>query len=143
MLLMPLEVALNFVDRINRGDVDGLAGLMTDDHRFIDSMGAEIRGRETMRLGWVEYLRMVPDYRIDVLQTLVEEDVIVLLGTAGGTCSRTGGPPTHGAWQTPAAWRALIRDGLVAEWQVYADNEPIRRQLSGGFAPVGGPGSAL
>jgi hypothetical protein len=25
--------------------------------------------------------------------------------------------------------RAIIRDGQVAEWQVYADNEPIREQM--------------
>jgi hypothetical protein len=25
--------------------------------------------------------------------------------------------------------RALVRDGQIAEWQVYADNEPIREQM--------------
>jgi hypothetical protein len=34
-------------------------------------------------------------------------------------------PENH--WTTPAAWRASIRDGLIAEWRVYADNEPIRQ----------------
>ena len=23
----------------------------------------------------------------------------------------------------------LVRDGLIAEWQVYADNEPIRQRM--------------
>jgi hypothetical protein len=32
-------------------------------------------------------------------------------------------------WQTPAAIRALIEDGKVAEWRVYADNEPIRQRI--------------
>jgi hypothetical protein len=30
---------------------------------------------------------------------------------------------------TPAAFRALIEDGKVAEWRVYADNEPLRRLM--------------
>ena len=40
----------------------------------------------------------------------------------------TGHQGTYAAtkWQTPAAWKARIRGPLVAEWRVYADNEPIR-----------------
>jgi len=29
-------------------------------------------------------------------------------------------------WKTPASWRAAVKDGKIAVWQVYADNEPIR-----------------
>lgn len=29
-------------------------------------------------------------------------------------------------WTTPAAWRAVVKDGKIAVWQVFADNEPIR-----------------
>ena len=32
-------VARAFVDAINRQDVEGLAGLMTPEHRFVDSLG--------------------------------------------------------------------------------------------------------
>ena len=35
-------------------------------------------------------------------------------------------------WQTPVAIRASVEDGLVAEWRVYADNEPIRKVMSSG-----------
>jgi len=41
---------------------------------------------------------------------------------------------------TPAALRALMRGTLVAEWQVYADNEPIRRCMQ--RAANDAPGSA-
>jgi hypothetical protein len=34
--------------------------------------------------------------------------------------------PKGNFWKTPAAWRAVIKEGKVAVWQVYADNEPIR-----------------
>jgi len=33
------------------------------------------------------------------------------------------------AWTVPTAWRAVVRNGQVAEWQVYADNEPLRASL--------------
>jgi ketosteroid isomerase-like protein len=29
-------------------------------------------------------------------------------------------------WKTPASWRAVVKDGRISVWQVYADNEPIR-----------------
>jgi ketosteroid isomerase-like protein len=41
-----LTVAQKFVERINAADVAGLAALMTEDHRFVDSLGNEVSGRE-------------------------------------------------------------------------------------------------
>jgi hypothetical protein len=32
-------------------------------------------------------------------------------------------------WSCPAACRARIDGPLVAEWQVYADNEPLRQVM--------------
>ena len=37
-------------------------------------------------------------------------------------------------WEIPAAWKAVVRDGLVAHWQVFADNQPVRK-LMGDSAP--------
>jgi hypothetical protein len=28
-------------------------------------------------------------------------------------------------WRTPAAWLAIVENGLVKEWRVYADNKPV------------------
>ena len=43
---------------------------------------------------------------------------MLVAGEAGGTID---GEP----WRTPAAWKVMIRDGVVAEWQVFADNKPV------------------
>ncbi len=43
------EVVHRFVDRINAHGVNGVSALMTEDRRFIDSLGAEVVGRERMR----------------------------------------------------------------------------------------------
>jgi ketosteroid isomerase-like protein len=45
----PESLAHVFVQAINRQDVDALAELMTPGHRFVDSLGAVVEGRETMR----------------------------------------------------------------------------------------------
>ena len=128
--LSPLEVAELFVKKINSQDLIGLAELMSVEHRFIDSLGTEFSGREAMKEGWRYYFQMVPDYRIEVTERLCNGDVVVLLGMARGTYTSDGTLDAANAWETPAAWRARITSGQVEEWQVYADNEPIRRCIT-------------
>lgn len=118
-----------FIEYINRQDVEGLCRLMTADHLFVDSAGTEIRGRENMREGWRAYFGMVPDYRITVSEHLQSADIVALFGRAGGTYSPDGRMLGQNRWETPAAWKAVVRDGLIAEWRVYADNEPMQRLM--------------
>ncbi len=125
----PQTIAHAFVEAINSHDLNELSNLMSEDHRFVDSLGTAVQGREKMRDGWAGYLRMVPDYAVTVEETFSEGSVIVMLGTARGTYIQDRQLLPANAWQTPAAWRAQIEDGKVAEWRVYADNEPIRRLM--------------
>lgn len=120
----PADVAMHFVQAINRQDVGALAALMTPEHQFTDSLGNAVRGREKMRAGWRGYFAMVPDYTLEINEAFVRDSVVLLLGTAGGTYA-----PTGQRWQTPAALRARIEDDQVAEWRVYADNEPLRKLM--------------
>jgi ketosteroid isomerase-like protein len=122
--------AAAFVEAINRHDVDALYALMSDGHRFIDSLGAIFDGREAMRAGWAAYFRMVPDYVLTVRETLCDGAVVVMLGTASGTYAKDGSRESANRWEIPAALRAEVHDGRVTEWQVYADNEPLRRRMA-------------
>lgn len=123
-------VALAFVGAINRQDADALAELMTEQHRFVDSLGGEFVGREKLRIAWNAYFRMVPDYTISVGETFCQGPVMVMLGLAQGTFVRNGERKPENCWSSPAALRAYVEDGLIAEWRVYADNEPIRRLIA-------------
>lgn len=123
-------VAQAFIRAINRQDVDRLVELMSPAHRFIDSLGTVIAGREKMRGGWAAYFRMVPDYAIAIEEFYPGDPVVVMLGIAGGTYTRDGSLHPENHWQTPIAIRALVEDGLVAEWCVYADNEPFRKVMA-------------
>jgi len=123
------SVAHGFVRAINRQDVAALAESMTAEHRFIDSLGAVSEGREKVLAGWAAYFRMVPDYAIAVDETLCDGPVVVMLGVARGTYAPDGQLREAKSWETPAALRAFIEDGKVAEWRVYADNEPIRQKM--------------
>ena len=126
-------VAQAFLRAINRQDVDRLAELMSPSHRFIDSLGNLVEGRDKMRAGWAAYFRMVPDYAIAIEEYYPAgetDPVVILLGVASGTYTRDGSLHPANQWQTPIAIRALIEDGLVTEWRVYADNDPIRKLMS-------------
>lgn len=118
-----------FVRAINRQDVDALAGLMAESHRFVDSLGAVVEGRETVRAAWTAYFRMVPDYSVAVEETYCAGPVVVMLGMAQGTLAPDAQLKPENRWHTPAAFRALVEEGEVAEWRIYADNEPIRALL--------------
>lgn len=55
--LMP--TALKFSEKINQQDVEGLAGLMTDDHTFIDSGCNITKGKDAMKEGWREFFKEI------------------------------------------------------------------------------------
>jgi ketosteroid isomerase-like protein len=126
----PDAVARAFAGAINSHDIDRITDLMTDHHRFVDSLGAVVVGRGAMRSGWISYFQMVPDYTIQIDESFDRAGVIVMLGTARGTFAPDGQMRTGNEWQTPAAWRALVEGDRVAEWRVYADNEPVRKLMA-------------
>src|ERR1039458_1330781 len=45
-------VAKAFMRAINRQDVDSLAELMTEEHRFVDALGNVVAGQDRMRRGF-------------------------------------------------------------------------------------------
>jgi ketosteroid isomerase-like protein len=125
----PVATVLSFIDRINAGDVDGLCALMTENHIFIDGLGNRVVGRENLRAGWKSYLVWFPDYRISHEQIFQDRDVVAVLGSASATYAVNGKLPKENHWEIPAAWKAVVRDGLIAEWRVYCDNQPARKLL--------------
>ncbi|HUJ31266.1 MAG TPA: nuclear transport factor 2 family protein [Candidatus Acidoferrum sp.] len=125
-----VEVALAFVAKINAHDVDGVVALLSSDHVFIDGLGSIFRGAEQMRSGWKTYLAWFPDYAIEVTEQFSRRDAVGLFGKARGTFAVNGKLPRENSWEIPAAWRAVVRNGRVAEWQVYCDNDPARKIMA-------------
>jgi ketosteroid isomerase-like protein len=125
----PVPVVLEFMDRINAADVEGVCRLMTEDHVFIDGLGNRFAGRESMRAGWKMYFSWFPDYRVSHQEIFQEHASVAVFGVASGTYAVNGKLPTENHWQIPAAWRAVVRDGQIAEWRVYCDNQPARKLM--------------
>ena len=120
-----------YIRAINAGDVDAIAAAIDEAHMFVDSLGNRIEGRDAMRAGWLSYLRLFPDYRIEVETMLCEGGTVLLCGHASATLHREGRAVAGGGWRIPAAWRGEVERGLVKFWQVYADNKPVHALLGG------------
>ena len=119
------ETVLQFLERINQRDVDGLAACMTDDHVFIDSLGHAVRGRDGMRAGWRGYFTFCPDYWLSHEEIFADGNRVAVFGAAGGTIAVAGKLLPENKWRTQGAWLAVVEQALVKEWRVYADNKPV------------------
>ena len=122
----PIEVVLQFERLINSRDPKAVCEHLTPDSVFIDSLGNRVEGAMKMLPAWEGYFKMVPDYAISHSEIFANGNVVALFGTANGTLAQEGKLSKDDFWQTPAAWCAIVRDGKIALWQVFADNEPIR-----------------
>jgi len=130
-------VTRRFVEAVNARDAERILAHATNDHVFIDSLGFRTTGRAQLREAWSAYFKMVPDFRISLDQVIEHGEVVVAFGAASGTWKGKAPPRAEDRWSTPAAWRAVVRAGQVAEWRVYADNEPLRAiQRRNGAAPI-------
>ena len=76
-----------------------------------------------MEAGWRAYFGMCPDYWIRTDDAIAEGGAVLAVGEAGGTIDGI-------SWRTPAAWKAVVRDGKVEEWRVFADNKPVYEILA-------------
>jgi ketosteroid isomerase-like protein len=111
-----MKTITEFAAAINSHDLEKIAVLMSDDHKFIDAHGHEMAGKETMKAGWGSYFGLFPDYYIEIEQILSKGDLAVACGYAGAGRGKK-------AWRIPAAWRAIVRDRKIKLWQVYADTK--------------------
>jgi len=104
-----MSIALQFNEKINEQDPEGLAELMTEDHTFIDSDNNTTKGRETMKKGWKEFFKRYPDYRNIFTGVTTQNNIVIMIGYS--TCSHR---PLNG----PNIWTAKIRGKHVSEWRV-------------------------
>jgi uncharacterized protein (TIGR02246 family) len=123
-------VVLSFVRKINAHDVEGLAGLMTEDHFFVDSLGRSFKGIEKLRKGWTEYFELFSNYTVTVTDVFEKRGTIVLLGTATGIYVNPKSKERT-RWKVPAAWKAVVSKGKICEWRVFADNFETMKLVTG------------
>ena len=123
------DTALAFIDCINMHELHRIVALVTEDHLFIDARGNQARGRRQLERSWRAYFEWFPDYSIAVDQAFANGNIAVVTGSAMGTCAIRGRMNPETRWKVPSAWQGVMRNGRIAEWRVYADNEPVWKAM--------------
>jgi hypothetical protein len=82
-----------------------------------------------MRKGWRAYFDAIAQYQIRADEFFQTDDRLAIFGSASGIYAGGGPASPDNFWEVPAAWRAAIQDGRIAEWRVYADNQPLRKLM--------------
>jgi hypothetical protein len=62
--LPPVAAVISFINRINRGDVEGLSAMMTDDHELIVFDENPLPGQTANMKAWAGYVAAYPRYVI-------------------------------------------------------------------------------
>ncbi len=125
--LPPVAVTISFIDCINRGDLDGLASLMSDDHS-LEVMGeTPVTGREDNVDAWADYFTSFPDYVI-YPHRLCEQTpgVVAVLGHTTGSHLEL---PDDQESQLTLIWVAHVDDGAVDRWRLVEDTIAARREF--------------
>jgi len=118
---MNAQVVLEFIRAINAADVEKMCSLMTEHHVFTDSQNNKVIGRDAMKQAWIEYYKLFPDYHIEVNDVLEKHDIIVVTGYAGATYKNLRHEDKDNSWIVPACFKAIVADGKIELWQVFAD----------------------
>ncbi len=120
---MGRTIILEFVDFINKHDIEGMTNLMTDDHTFIDAHNNKVTGKDTMKASWQLYFGWFPDYTIEVCDIIQGGQCIALLGFANGTYHNLNNPERSNYFHLPSAWKVIVENDKIKQWQVYADTK--------------------
>jgi limonene-1,2-epoxide hydrolase len=121
MVTNEIDVVKAFIAAINRRNPEAISDLMTEDHTFVDSAGTIETGREKMTAGWEGYFQMFPDYTIQAESIISDKALVAVFGSASGTYNGKRGLVPENIIAMPAAWKAIVADGKIKFWQVYAD----------------------
>lgn len=121
MKLTPASAAAEFNEHINAANLRALASLVSEDHRFIDTVGNMVVGKPACIAAWSAFFAAFPGYR-NTLEKFYELDNLVTI-TGFSEC------PNHPELSGPAIWTATVMAGRLTEWRVYQDTVSNRMNL--------------
>lgn len=124
--LPPVAAVVAFIDRINKGDIDGLARLMTDGHVLRVHDDPPVVGRDANIAAWRGYVDAFPTYAIEPEGFALNGGRVVVWGTTTGSHL---GLPDQEERRLGVLWAAEVHDGLIRSWQALEDTAENRRTL--------------
>ena len=124
--LPPTAAVVSFIDCVNRGDIEGLAALMTEDHQLAVLDEAPLVGRDANIEAWIGYVTSFPEYVIRPRHLVADGGRVAMVGTTTGSHL---GLPDDEELLLEVVWVAEVVDGRLASWQIVEDGAELRRAL--------------
>ena len=129
--LPPLAAVVSFLDCINRGDVDGLGRLMTDDHQLVVLDEPPLVGRDANLAAWDGYFTGFPLCVVYPRHLAAKGSTVAVLGTTTGSHL---GLPDHEEQRLDVLWLAEVTHGQLSRWEIA---EPTAEALAAAGIPAG------
>jgi hypothetical protein len=123
--LRPLAAVVSFIDCINRGDLDGLGALMSEDHRLVVLDAPPLVGRGANLDAWQGYFSSFPEYVIYPHHMSVADSRVAVLGATTGSHV---GLPDEEELGLSVIWLADVQGGALSSWQVAEDTPEARHR---------------
>jgi ketosteroid isomerase-like protein len=120
---MGRNTILEFIDHINKHDLEGIAGMLSDDHIFIDAYNNSVTGKDNMKASWKVYFEWFPDYTIETCDIIQGGSCTAVFGFANGTYHNMHNHEKTNHFHLPAAWRVIVENDKIKQWQVYSDTK--------------------
>lgn len=122
-----VDIAIEFVEQLNRRDFGGLVDLMASDFQLFPGGEEVISGREKARDALAGYVSSWPDFQIHVSDVHLIENVVVIVGRTTGSCEQV---PKGDEIRQRRLYVAKVENGLVTEFRhLPEDTDAIRKEL--------------
>ncbi len=126
ILTKPVQITLDFIDAINRNDLDKVTGIMTEDHLFIDLDKEEIYDHKTLVRWWQFYFSHWPEYRICVSELYQHENKVIVIGR---TCGSHVEIPVSREYRDTLLWYSEVVDNQIKNWHLHYDTYEARESF--------------
>ncbi len=119
------SLVARFVEAVNAHDIDAVRDLVSEDFTYIDSWRDGVSGRDAVMLGVERLFAADPGFGLEVESVSFSDPFVLMRGWANSSLPAFG--------RRRAVWRALCEDGLISEWQSWAEGGPPAMNRT--FAP--------
>lgn len=116
----PKLTVLQFNEYINNQDADELGKLLSEGTKLVEGEETTKTGKAEVENYWIEFFKLVPDYRNHFTRIESEGDRVIIIGFS--TCSNE-------LLDGPALWTASVKDDLIDEWRILEDTRENRASL--------------
>lgn len=123
----PVDVAVGFIENINRRKFNRLRDLMAHDHKMVDENGEVHEGRD-VSIGMIrEYTDQWPGFQIHISDIHLTQDAVVIIGRTTGSCAdKTPAEEIRGK----LLYVICVEGGLVTSFRyALADTQARRQEL--------------